>query len=522
MDTKISLFFAAEAELYRVEFSHPLLKEKRIAKRGKGFDSAITEFSFQWTGAVRALAWLLVTDAAADIDGAECRPLLSGDKGSPAASLDYAISKQPRWVEDIFGADARGRSLIRRITTRSNPERKRSGPVTIQISSKSSLRIEVFLEGVRLEKSERLEQLAKAVLDIRSSRVDLAGLGESPVRKDIVSLEYLERIYFEELTRMLSSVQVFNRSGLKNECKKINDRPSVKKRAKSDLVFSSSIDTGLSGSARLGLGVSEAQLLSAVNREEPLYCIVSLITTSSLILFEYLRQEKGYNLAIEYEWAYTDEVRKAWLKGSFKKEPDIIVHGIGPVVTMQTDNQRYSYQPLMLLPNISHAIVTPKSATSDLTNGRYLLLSDDVTTPLFCFEELVQHGYIRKNQVALENIEPDESLGFLQQNDPDLRMLMFFPHYRLLSEFGGGKSFELPKEVHQKEVVLMAHEGLIADKERAIALDIAIRNAWLELKADRVARANIVRRVVRDPRYLNTLIRFSGLHNHPNLEFEAA
>jgi hypothetical protein len=60
-------------------------------------------------------------------------PLLSGTQGSLAASLDYAMSKQPSWILDMFGFDADGKCIARRLINRSNTERKRPGPVTLAL-----------------------------------------------------------------------------------------------------------------------------------------------------------------------------------------------------------------------------------------------------------------------------------------------------------------------------------------------------------------------------------------------------
>lgn len=52
-----------------------------------------------------------------------------------AASLDLAISKQPTWLKDMFGCDQDGLTLARRMILRTNPERKRPGPVSLGLNS---------------------------------------------------------------------------------------------------------------------------------------------------------------------------------------------------------------------------------------------------------------------------------------------------------------------------------------------------------------------------------------------------
>jgi hypothetical protein len=60
--------------------------------------------------------------------------MIRGEANSMAASLDYAISKQPTWLTEMFGCDQDGISLARRMILRTNPERKRPGPVTLGLN----------------------------------------------------------------------------------------------------------------------------------------------------------------------------------------------------------------------------------------------------------------------------------------------------------------------------------------------------------------------------------------------------
>jgi hypothetical protein len=59
---------------------------------------------------------------------------LVGGKGSLAASLDYALSKGPAWLGEMFGNGLGGNQLARRIFKITNPNRKRPGPVAISVN----------------------------------------------------------------------------------------------------------------------------------------------------------------------------------------------------------------------------------------------------------------------------------------------------------------------------------------------------------------------------------------------------
>ena len=156
----ISLFFEL-GELIEVTFGDNQ-GTQRVSVRGKTGGPFRTAGSFQWTSAVKALALLL---AKTRLNPAEA--LLRGENASLAASLDYAISKQPAWLTEMFGCDQHGISLARRLVLRTNPERKRPGPVTLGVNQLflNAANINIFVEGVPCAEADlsrlvgRLEQL---------------------------------------------------------------------------------------------------------------------------------------------------------------------------------------------------------------------------------------------------------------------------------------------------------------------------------------------------------------------------
>jgi hypothetical protein len=92
-------------------------------------------------------------------------PLLVGERGSFAASLDYAISKETHWLVDIFGLSEGEVPHFRRIFKRTNTGRKRSGPVAVSLS-RSFLHagaISIRLNSQELVTIDELEALAARV-----------------------------------------------------------------------------------------------------------------------------------------------------------------------------------------------------------------------------------------------------------------------------------------------------------------------------------------------------------------------
>ena len=150
----LKLFFEA-GQLTEVLFRENAQAEVRRSIRGKTGGAFRSAGSFQWTSAVKALS-LLLTQTAANPQTAN----IQGLAGSLAASLDYALSKQPVWVAEMFGCDQQGISFARRMILRTNPERKRPGPVVLAVNQVylPSIAIEVFVDG-KLCSGVELERL---------------------------------------------------------------------------------------------------------------------------------------------------------------------------------------------------------------------------------------------------------------------------------------------------------------------------------------------------------------------------
>lgn len=126
--------------LNRTSFRHPLLQAEAVAIRGA--TAPHTFGNFRWSSGVRALALLMIRHAVVldkRRNGSE-EPFepaaIEGGNHSLAASLDYALTKQPLWLQDMFGVSPQGGQLSRLLFRRVNPDRKRPGPVIVFIANR--------------------------------------------------------------------------------------------------------------------------------------------------------------------------------------------------------------------------------------------------------------------------------------------------------------------------------------------------------------------------------------------------
>jgi hypothetical protein len=159
----IELFFrgSSDSQIQLVEVSFTRTPNDAALRtiRGKFCYLSSAHGSFQWTKAVQALTLLLIKSKIFGSDHELAS--LSGEVGSFAASLDYAMSKEPAWLSEMFGTDKDGDLFARRLMRRTNPERKRAGPVVISINSHvlvpSSIRI--YLDGAEVSGTESLMRI---------------------------------------------------------------------------------------------------------------------------------------------------------------------------------------------------------------------------------------------------------------------------------------------------------------------------------------------------------------------------
>ena len=155
-----------ELMLHHTAFRHPLLLREAIAVRGSVAPNNCG--NFRWSAGVKALTLLLVRHALlVESERLENRPSdtsasVEGEDNSPAASLDYALSKQPLWLRDMFGISAHGIPIAKLIFRRINPDRKRPGPVVIFIP-RPSLAVAIEIDGCRLTKTVDLQHCVNVV-----------------------------------------------------------------------------------------------------------------------------------------------------------------------------------------------------------------------------------------------------------------------------------------------------------------------------------------------------------------------
>jgi hypothetical protein len=154
--------------LHQTMFSHPLLGRRLVSVRGA--TAPPNAGTFRWSSGVRALSLLLTRQAVVShvrrngaLNGHD-PAAIDGEGESLAASLDYAISKQPLWLQDMFGISPQGTPISKLLFRRMNPDRKRPGPVTVFIAN-AEFDVLIEIDGEALQGERSLRHLEAHLTD---------------------------------------------------------------------------------------------------------------------------------------------------------------------------------------------------------------------------------------------------------------------------------------------------------------------------------------------------------------------
>ena len=175
---KIRLLFCSGCtiELFRVDCSSGNMRTLTCV-RGKTAGAYRGVGTFHWSAGVRAMACLFLRAMLID-ESTRMEPMLSGGAKSLAASLDYALTKQPSWMLDMFGVSSNGKTQARRLFCVTNSHRKRSEPVSVSLNLHVCPKhcVEVLLDGKSVDTPEML----RAMLETIEANEAVAGPANNP------------------------------------------------------------------------------------------------------------------------------------------------------------------------------------------------------------------------------------------------------------------------------------------------------------------------------------------------------
>lgn len=505
---KFCLFFSGQhfPELVSTAFIGPC-GETLTALRGYGFHNPKGLGSFPWSTSVHSLAILALR---AKLFRA---PHLSGNGSSPATSLDYAIAKQPAWLRDLFGNDESGTSLIRHLVVRANSHGKRPGPVEVTWRDPSQL--EIYWEDTLVSDYSALQKLLQQ-LEFSWGN----GAEQKPVKtlnhpspfisdRDLRTQDLADSFQSEIATSLVSCDIFSPEAEIAYEAKLRRNPEFFKLSGCHNSIFSH--DVLSSPSTRLGIA-NKNWLRRELCQDTPIRIASAISSAGSNALFHYLRNVKGYNIEIDHNFIHALDIGNRILAKDPYVDHDLCVIASAPAGALLAQKRRHDYLPLMFLPTSSIRVVAPKVPKKRrLSTGRFSFLVDRPSTASFYFEDLNRLGFLQKKKSAVSHHEPFETARELALGDEDLKAVLFFPYYSLNILYNNCSAFDLPHiDSGNAPMILFARRNSMQHRSRILALNIAIRSAWLDLKFAPNKITHVTDKMLNSSQFLTILSRCAG------------
>jgi|GEM_PF-2031430 len=529
----------AEPELLETHFRHPLLSTPVMSTRGKGMMASSA--SFQWTRAVRAMCVLFVrtkAESLRDKEGDDQSPFaLSSQYTLLASSLDFAISKKPMWLVEMFGISKAGTLFFSRLFSRTNPEQKRVGPVTVYVTrsvlAPSGIRIHIGNKQI-LRRDELLLLAQSLEVRLHDER-ELIASRHSQSRSDMASQKSDEPktldwkgLLCEAMRDSLRAFDFLSDRSVEERIRVIQSSHYMRSVLPQSAQLRHQIDRSISGSMRFGLGLDPSFLQREICRDPPLSVHLPPSCTGALALFEHLKIHKGYNFEIFYGYSHAVEIARRIVLGQFVEEPDIWLGALGPMATVLSCKAA-RYKVLMFAPPTQHRFVVSAADSSrsigrravqtigqalpkHMSKGEFLFLNEEPSSPCVYFEDLVSSGSLDKNTLRATHAEPDEVLSMLKSKNQDLRAICFFPHYEVAKHYADAQIIKPSSRFTLADVPLLVHERVHRNRKLLMCLDVAIRGAWMDLLESQQLRDKIVDHWLKNTQLLPILKRVAGIN----------
>lgn len=549
---ELTLKFAGDRNGYSLVescFKHDELAKPLCCVRG-GSLGAVDQRSFRWSQAVQALCLLMLKHASGCLTkGPSLEPAaIEGAEGSLALSLDYALGKQPQWLLSMFGADKSGLCYLRRFVQRINPEHKRPGPVQVVLPQRlqgygTEFQVQVFADDEEVHSLASLQELQRRLnLSVTENKKEHKASTESFTHQLLLGAgnglptnghinghsngadpgyglfashqgqSFLCQLLFNEAQEMLHSTELFLPHKLDLSLKRITKNSYFQKLVGRNREIPLSLEPSGYASQRIGLAADHAAVGGAL-RQEPLRIVVPPVLLGAVVVLTHLRDRHHFPLELDFSFPHATAFLQSLLHGAITELPDACVLTLANTAHLIGAGKRSGFRPFILMPKERYRIVSPVAANAtrpSLGEGEYAFIYDYPSSQSYYFHELQATARVQRKNVSILNIEPWETIGLLRNGSTDLRAILCFPHYAFEQVFNDCVFVDNPAD-GLKETFLCCSQSLQAKPQLMSALNIAIRNAWLELLEEPPLLHNLVSGLAQDTEYLKMLTRTCGL-----------
>ena len=501
---ELSLRFSVKNfELVRIDFSEPGSYSRRIV-RGKTDGAFSGDGTFQWTNAVKAFAILILE---ARLKGSEIA-FIAGEKNSLASSLDFALSKPPQWLIDIFLKEESNPNQIRKYFRRTNPERKRPGPVLISLNPNrfSANSFKFYLDSEAISEASTLTNIKQHIEFQNSINIKV---DEKPdltcdyieIAKNLLA-ENLEQEIFSSIGR----IDLISDFGLKRAYTGLLGIPNINRFFKKpEAIFSKFAQS----SKKEFLGTTFPTEFDNVLRSNPIKVITSCPQTGSAAVIEYLKTIKGYPIELELSNPYGVAVAHKAKNLGQEPYPIIVSTGIGPTRTLLNDPKK-GYYPLIFGPLDSHRLL--EHGSGNKTKRLDFIMPNEEPTSSHFYTELHKYGQqLKRQSISSSIMEPDDvtSLAITNQN---FLSTQWFPHYVFHKEILGAKELPNTPQTCLSEIsLLICNQELEKNSLLNLAFRTAFRDAWISLIENPQSLRITSKALFNREGYVPTILRSAGI-----------
>ena len=456
--------------------------EPRLLLRGKQIAAQYADGTFQWSRAVRALALLLVGSVVFQHEKSPY--VLSGEKGSSAASLDYALSKPTQWILDMFGSMANEKPYALRIFGRRNSEGKQKGPIEVFLQQARHVADIHITDGRQNVYSwEECYRLFQALGGLRTPT------GEpQEIHRDGGDSSGVAQLFQDEVVQALSDITTLEPLGIRRCCERVQEYDWCSSEFVDDL-HDHLLEAFPETSDRY-------QFTTSKDIQDLAPCTVAVLPLAigSLVLVRAL-QKRGAPIRLEWEYSGTADMLVRTEKSDL---PFCCVLSIGALV--QAKEECRSLTASMLLPRTSFSLLTSASSETQI-----YCASGKRGYPYQLYQLLCAEGELGPDVPCAECTLAEAAVIVKKGMG---HVIVGFPYSALLKNLPG--ICEISSATDRGipgENILCIPDGF--DARPLIA---ALRGTWYELLEDLTLCQELTRELLSDPQYYKYIKRLGGLH----------
>ena len=527
---KLSLWFHSDpsVELYRVEFER-VPGTVQVSVRGKSAAGDLG--TFQWTEAVRAFSLLAVGTVLAARKGTAPFALV-GRSPSPAASLDFALSKRNRWLADMFGTDQSGSLIALRVFHRTNSEQRGARPVTVSLSPSlqqgDALKVFVRSTGpTRLSLEQLFEALSTltgnqpvtaaedlalfepveaAAAAVEAPPIEAVVPDSAPTAPAWLLSPWFREVVEQDVVAALRETFLLEPLGLRSTLSRLS--PEYRFSPEDHTALAHSMEVAVPPPALRYGGINTTRALGAVGEGFNLEVACPLFSPGTVLLLKNIERISSGTIRINFSFPSTSTIVE------HSDQFDAVVLSWNATAKLFRSPHRELFRGCALLPRTSYdCVYDPAFAERGRQYARLLVTHEQGAYPWLYYQSLIADAVPPIADFEPVDANPAEICSFLGREAA--AAVVSFPFARLpLKRYGLSHLNAYEERSRIGDNVLLLSARLFENQGVREAVGLLIRESWHRLLEDRALRERAVADLLADAQFQTFLLRVSGAHSY--------